>query len=865
MSSTSTRPILQSLAIWARHHYRPIFLATAALFLVSLWLAAQLRFETDVLNLLPQKEPAVENFRQTLEEFGSADVLLVVVRVPPDVALAPYEVFVDRLGERLEESALFSQVDYKIGGMNELLESFLPSALLFLDEEGRRELTARLDDPALRDRVRELRRLVSTPQAIALKKLMMLDPLGVSEVFLGRLTSTRAGLSLDWASGYFLSRDRQMLLILAKPTEAAQNVDFAKMLVGVVDRGIDAVRGEWPEFTGPAAGGPPEVVLGGRYVVALGDDTIIRRDAITNILTSMIGVLTLFLFAFRRFGLLIYAFVPLCFGLAMTFGLSALLYGGLSAATSGVAALLIGLGIDFVIVSYGRYVEERQAGVGLSEALARMSGSSGRAVVVGGVTSAATFFSFGVTDFTGLYQMGYLTGVGILCCMAAVLVLLPAMLAWSEDHHEQRRDRGPTLFLHGLGSARLIRASLRRPWIVLALALLITLVAGRLAVEIRFNDSVQAMRPSGNPGVTIRDEVAERFGRGFDQMMLVITGSSEREVLELSGRAAAGARQLVQDGVLTGYDSVNSMIPPPEQQREALAWLEEKRDSELAVARIRKTFAEVAAEEGLRVEPFEAGLDLFAQAVSRSRPIGTEDFADFPPAQKLLRRYLLADENGWKSVVYLYPPAKVWRREPPPAAERLADELGPQAVLTGANVMSRILRERVLHDAVVAAILGFVLVAVLLWLDYRRIGDTVLSLAPLLVGIVWMLGGMVALGESMNFMNIFVTTMIIGIGVDYGVHMIHRFREFSSASDEELYGGLVETGKAIVLAALSTTIGFGSLSFSHYPGLRSMGKVAILGAIASALVAVTVLPAYLALIRKRSARTSASRQPREPA
>jgi predicted RND superfamily exporter protein len=97
--------------------------------------------------------------------------------------------------------------------------------------------------------------------------------------------------------------------------------------------------------------------------------------------------------------------------------------------------------------------------------------------------------------------------------------------------------------------------------------------------------------------------------------------------------------------------------------------------------------------------------------------------------------------------------------------------------------------------------------------------------------------------------------MIIGIGVDYGVHMIHRFREFSSASDEELYGGLVETGKAIVLAALSTTIGFGSLSISHYPGLRSMGKVAILGAIASALVAVTVLPAYLALIRRRSSKS----------
>jgi predicted RND superfamily exporter protein len=120
------------------------------------------------------------------------------------------------------------------------------------------------------------------------------------------------------------------------------------------------------------------------------------------------------------------------------------------------------------------------------------------------------------------------------------------------------------------------------------------------------------------------------------------------------------------------------------------------------------------------------------------------------------------------------------------------------------------------------------------------------------MGIVWMLGGMVALGESMNFMNVFVTTMIIGIGVDYGIHMIHRYREVAGGSDETFDSGLVETGKAIVLAALSTTVGFGSLSLSHYPGLQSMGKSAILGALSTALVAITVLPAYMSLRRRRS-------------
>jgi predicted RND superfamily exporter protein len=596
------------------------------------------------------------------------------------------------------------------------------------------------------------------------------------------------------------------------------------------------------------------VALGGRYVIAVGDHAIIRRDALVNIVTSMAGVLTLFLFAFRRFGLLLYAFVPLSCGLVVTFGFSQLAFGGLNAATSGVAALLVGLGIDFVIVSYGRFVEERQRGVGLSEALATMNGSSGRAVVVGGVTSAATFFAFGVTDFTGLYEMGFLTGTGILFCMVAVLFLLPSMLAWSEDHHE-RRESFPRLFLHGFGSAHLIRQSMRHPRLVLGLAAAVSLLAAWQIRGLRFEDSVQAMRPAGNPGVAVRDEVAERFGTGFDQMMLIVRGDTLPEVLELSEIAARGAQKLVEDGVLTSQDSVSALVPAPGRQDKALEWLRQARVGELDLRRIRAVFVMTAAEEGLRTEPFLPGLELLERAISRSGPIRLADLEGSPQAQALLDRYLLPGTEGWKSVVYLHPPAKKWRREPPPQVEHLAEQLGPQAILTGANVVSEFLRRRVLRDAVVAAVLGLVVVGFLLWLDYRRIRDTILSLVPLSIGVLWMLGGIAALGLSMNFMNIFVTTMIIGIGVDYGIHIIHRYREMGEKSMERLGGGLVETGKAIVLAALSTTVGFGSLAISHYPGLRSMGKVAILGATATALVAITVLPAYIAL--RRTARGDA--------
>ena len=839
------RRFLRVIATFARRRYRLVFAVTAVWMLAAGLAASRLRFDPDFLNLLPQEAKEIQTYRRNLEEFGSVDYLLVAIRIPEGAIVEPYESLAGRLGQRLAALPELGSVEYELGDLEELLATFLPQAMLFLDEAGHEQVLAKTSDEALALRARELRRLITTPQALTLKRLVLLDPLGLSEVFLDRLNTARVGLSLDWSSGYLLSRDHRMLLLLGKPSRPPQDVEFNKRLVAVVGREVDALRAEWPELSKGTAEFP-EVVLGGRYVIALGDEALIRRDAIINVVTSFSGVLLLFLFAFRRFGVLAYAFLPLSCGLLLTFGFSYLAFGVLNSATSGVAALLIGLGIDFVIVSYGRFVEERRRGATFENALESMSGSSGRAVVVGAVTSAATFYAFAVTEFTGLAQMGLLTGTGILFCMVAVLFLLPSLLAWSHDRHERRRT-DQRLFLHDLGSSWLIRTSLRRPRLVLGLALAATALASWLASGLRFEDSVKAMRPAGNPGTEVWEEVATRFGSGFEQMNLVASAPGLDEVLELAHEAAAEAARLVESGVIDDYDGIDSVIPPPSQQAIALAWLARERRGRLDPETIRARFDAALSAAGLRPAPFARGLELFTAAVEREEPLGLSDFRESAQASRLLDRYLVRTADGWRSSVYLYPPPQVWRRDAPPEAYAAAERLGPRVELTGANVISAFLRQRVLRDARTAAALGYVLVAVLLWIDFRNLRDTLLALVPLSIGVVWMLGGMALLGVAMNFMNIFVTTMIIGIGVDYGIHMVHRYRELGGSEKKAYTAGLGETGKAIVLAALSTVVGFGSLSLSHYPGLQSMGKVAILGAAATCLVAITVLPAYLSL------------------
>jgi predicted RND superfamily exporter protein len=840
---------LQRLALFSRRRYKVVFVASALLVVASLVLTLRLKFDTEVLNLLPRNEPAVRAYIEALETFGSNELTLVAIHLPEDAVVEPYQAFADALAARLAELPELKRVEHRIGDPEELLTTFFPKAVLFLDAAGRQALASRLSDEGIRHRVEELRRRLQTLQGISAKQLAKLDPLGLAELFLSRVQSQRGTLQVDWTSGYYLSRDHRMLLILAEPVLPPQNVQFNQRLANGVDGAVAETLARWDEIAGDDAPPAPRVGVGGPHITAVSVTKLIRYDMVLNILTSAPSVFLLFLVTFRRPGTLLYAFAPLVSGLLLTFGFAKLTVGSVSAATSIVAALLIGMGIDFVIVSYGRYIEERRAGRSLEDSLLTMSGSCGRAVWSGAITTTATFYAFAPTDFIGLRQMGFLTGTGILFCALAVFVLLPAMLAWSEDRHE-KRGKVPNLYLHSFGSETVTRFCMRHRRPVLWAGAALTVAALALASQAKFDESMKTMRPRGNRGIDVATEVGQTFGSGFDSMTLLLSGRTAEEVIELSEKASAGAQELVDQGILYGYSGVTSLIPSLARQREVLSWLDEERGGALDLARIRGTFVVAAREQGLRTEPFEEGFALLERAVSLNAPIGLADLKASRQTELLLNRFLRQRDGGYKAAVYLFPPANRWRREPPPQALALAERWGPQVALTGNNVINMTVRREVLEDAWAAGIIGFVLVAILLWIDFRSLRRALMALAPLLVGLAWMMGSMVLLDIPMNFVNIFVTTMIIGLGVDYGVHVLHRYLEVRDLPDAEFVNGLHETGKAVSAAAVSTVIGFGSIMFSHYPGLVSTGKVAILGTLSTSLVAITIVPALLAWRRE---------------
>ena len=125
-----------------------------------------------------------------------------------------------------------------------------------------------------------------------------------------------------------------------------------------------------------------------------------------------------------------------------------------------------------------------------------------------------------------------------------------------------------------------------------------------------------------------------------------------------------------------------------------------------------------------------------------------------------------------------------------------------------------------------------------------------MALTQLLVGLLWMLGAMRAIDIPLTMVNSFAAALLLGVGIDYGIHILHRLRGPDAGSDESVR----ETGKAVAVAAMTNVVGFGVLLSSNYPGLRGMGASAVMGSIGCMLTALVLLPALDKVVSERAER-----------
>ena len=825
---------------FSRERFRLVFWGSLVLFLVATWLGSRIKIESDVLNLIPRGNRQVDTFREALHEFGSIDYLIVLLDASKDDGPDEIEDFADLLAEKLRQrDGLVDNVEYRFQPDAKFMSLFSENALLFLPPEKLPQIAEKLTDEAIRRQIRENKIALSSPTASIAEALLLRDPLGLMPLFVDRLLAHHGALKVDLSDGYYLAKDNRTLIMLVKPAHPSQDLAFSRKLIAAVSDDAEAVRAALR--ADGAAGAATEIRLGGNPAVLTEESGLLKRTVVINGVVSFFAVVLLYWVCYRRFAALLYSSVPLLLGQAVTFAVATIVLGSLNSSSASLPALLMGLGTDFTILMYARYVEERQAGATMATATERMVGETGLGVFTGAITSAGTFYAMCVGSFRGLRDLGFLIGTGILICAVAILFLLPAMIAWNEGTRRSGRGKVKKLHLQSLGLEHLIGFSVRNRRVAIVGMGLLTVVATGLAFELDFDASIDSLRSNDAPSFKVQKEIAEKFGASLSYMMAIAEGPNLDEAVRRTQAIEERLKPFLADGTVGSYESILSYLPLADRQRQVIAAIHEQKSAAFDPKRIRGTMRAALAENGFREEVFGAYVEQMGRFLAPAKPITLDDL-EHNGLGRIVERYVHRDADRVRIVTYLYTSDPRWRRTPPPGVVEAiqADDAG--IVVTGTNVVGRELRRIFLHDARVAVVLGLALVALLLWFDFRSLRLTLIALAQLVSGVLLMLGCMKVFGMQINYANAFVATMIMGVGIDYAIHLVHRLHANGGVLDE----GVIETGKGVALAAATNVAGFGTLAFGNYPAMRSVGIVALIGSLTCLLTALTLVPALMA-------------------
>ena len=254
------------------------------------------------------------------------------------------------------------------------------------------------------------------------------DPLGWFELTNARLQGAAGVIGLDpsRSDGYVTADGRAQLLVV-HPTQPPFDTTYARALIAAVAAADARVRSTLAPQWADEGLAPPRMDVAGGHRTAIETESLMRGEAASNTVWSMVGVLALLYLAFRNAWLVLFGAVPILLGTLVTLALHQVAGVQLSAAATGASAMLFGLGDDGLVLLFVAYRDRLARGLAPIDAV-RDLGGIGVSVLLGAVTTAATFLGLWFMSFPSLQQLGLVVGLGMLLTVFFTLTVLIAGL-----------------------------------------------------------------------------------------------------------------------------------------------------------------------------------------------------------------------------------------------------------------------------------------------------------------------------------------------------------------------------------------------------------------------------------------------------
>ena len=790
---------------------------------LGLW---RLRFNADILDLLPPDEPTVHGLKLYQQHFSNARELIITLRASEP---AQADQLAEALAKRLrQQTNLVEEVTWQPPWMEtpEQLGELLGWLWFNQPPKDFGALTNRVAPDQLKpvlDQTKELLTTSMSPMDLARRSF---DPYNL--LTMPALTNF-SGMSMDQSQQMFASADgKYRLLYVQSAIDLTSYRSCASWL-----KSIRAIAAEVQ-----ATQEKPAVIrYTGRPVFVEEIATSMQHDMGGSVVGTSIIIGLLFWLTHRRWLPMLWLLALLGLVLFATLALGGLVLGTVSVVSLGFTAVLLGLAVDYAVVHYQEALSHPQMTV--PEIRRAISPS----ILWAAITTICAFLVLNLSGLPGLGQLGTLVGLGVgVAALVMVMIYLPPLFPGRrQPRPDQPKFPWWSYFVapHEPLVASVASADKSSPLGPLLVTGLILIASGIVVWHHRpgLDRSGDALRPQRGGAETALEEMTAEFGLPKQPLWVIIDGRDEADIYQRLGSTKELLDNAVTNQFIGRYLLPDVLWPRAEFQvanRPAAALLGQQ----------GPLLSKTALENGFNTNALVLTEEL-VQTWSRAGASTTTIWPTNHVSQWLLKRFVARSPSECLVMGLVYPATNQVEAA---AMTKLSARLASNgAFLSGWELLGSATLRRVQARMWRVVTPMVLLVLLSLWFAFRRPTEILLGFAALSLSGLCLLATMTLAGWTWNLMNLMALPLMLGTGVDYTLFIQLALRRHG--------GDLVvvrrSVGRALMLCGGTAVAGFGSLAFSSNLGMASLGKVCAVGIGANTLISIFLLPTWWRLVGQR--------------
>lgn len=773
--------------------------------------------KTDIEELLPSAARSVVDMNEVTQRLEAIDNITLLIRSSNTQASRK---FVDDLAKELNKipKDTAARIEYKI---KDEIEFFKKRKSLFVDV---RDLEKIRD--YVRDRI-EFEKSLYNPFTIFNVSTIeepKFDFRGLMQRYTGKV-----GAYDRFPEGYYATPDETKRAVLVYLPGKSSGITNALKLRSAVEKVVAEVN--------PAKYAPDiDVKYTGNVQNLIEEHEALIEDLMLSTVVVVVLVTVAMLIYFRSFTATSTLIFSLFAGTFWTFGLSFFAVGYLNANSAFLGSIVIGNGVNFGIIFLARYLEDRRRNYQNLRALTSAMRTTTHSTLIAALAAGSSYGSLMLTSFRGFNQFGVIGLIGMIFCWLSSVTLLPAYLLLFEKWKILRPS-----------SIKLVKSS----------------VAGRIAAAISKAPLLFTLAFAGLTVFTVLPFAKLDWG-------ILETDLSKLRNKKSFESGSAFWSKYVDEIFLADLSPVAVLANTREEAikiRDALKIEQDKPENKDLIATVQTMQDFVPTNQEAKVEVLREIRALLTPRILRElsdrekqlvntflTPESFRPFAEKDLPELILSKFREKDGSIGKMVLTGRPitAGEVLNSDNlfkfVKLVRHTADSVRPGIPVAGQLPITNDMLVAIKEDGPKATLFAFLAVVFIVIILFRNLKAITLILASLILGMIWMGGIVLYYDIKINFLNFIALPITFGIGVDYGVNVFQRYRL-------EKQGGILNvvrnTGGAVILASLTTIIGYGSLLIASNQAFVSFGLLSVLGEITCVVAAVFALPAALHLMRTR--------------